>query len=375
VRVAMVNLTSGGLSGGYRKYLDRIVPPLREHPRVERLDVFVPAGAAESATQPAYETWPVQDGMRGFGVLRARLAELKPDVVFVPTARWIDFGGIPSAVMVRNMEPLERPFTGNRPLESLRNVFRAHAARRASMRADRVIAVSGHVRDFICARWGIPQDKVGLVYHGIDPATSPSGYVRPARLPDGRREPNIFTAGSIRPARGLEDLVQALAILRKQGRSLRLDIAGAPDPSSEHYLVRIQKLAATLGVDDAITWLGHLAPQEMSWCFANAVAFVMTSRCEACPNTALEAMAHGALCISTDTPPMPEFFADSALYYRAGNAGELAARLLTCTVPSESLDVLRVEAVRRAAHFTWADTVSNTVAELEATRLTSPVRR
>jgi glycosyltransferase involved in cell wall biosynthesis len=328
VKVAMVNLTSGGLSGGYRKYLDQIVSRMREHTSVERLDVFVPAGVTpNSRTEQAYETWPAQDGMRGFVSLRARLAELKPDVVFVPTARWVDFGGTPTVVMVRNMEPLERPFAGNTPLEALRNVFRARAAKQACLRADRVIAVSRHVREHICETWNLPHDKVGVVYHGIESAPPAPSLVRPSRHTSDHFASTLFTAGSIRAARGLEDVVKALAILKREGSALRLAIGGKPDPSSEHYLRSIEKLAASLGVQDDITWLGHLSATEMSWCFTKAFAFVMTSRCEACPNTALEAMAHGSLCISTDNPPMPEFFEDSALYYGAGDASALAARL------------------------------------------------
>ncbi len=53
----------------------------------------------------------------------------------------------------------------------------------------------------------------------------------------------------------------------------------------------------------------------------------MTSRAEACPNTVLEAMAHGAVSISTDQQPMPEFYGESAAYYRATDAAQLASQI------------------------------------------------
>ena len=46
MKVAIVNLTSGGMSGGYLKYLRTLVPLLRQDPRISRLDVFVPEGSA-----------------------------------------------------------------------------------------------------------------------------------------------------------------------------------------------------------------------------------------------------------------------------------------------------------------------------------------
>ena len=42
----MLNLTSGGLSGGYRKYLQAMVPLLRADRRVDLLDER-PAGLAQ----------------------------------------------------------------------------------------------------------------------------------------------------------------------------------------------------------------------------------------------------------------------------------------------------------------------------------------
>jgi len=45
MRVAVVNLTAGGLSGGYRKYLARLMPLLAADSRVTRLGVFAPEAA------------------------------------------------------------------------------------------------------------------------------------------------------------------------------------------------------------------------------------------------------------------------------------------------------------------------------------------
>src|SRR5262249_59993443 len=96
-----------------------------------------------------------------------------------PTARFLDCGR-PCVVMVRNMEPLERPFGGNTLRAGLRNLARAWTARRACRRATRVIAVSRHVADFLTSRWGLPPSKVGVVYHGVDPAPATTG--RPSVL-------------------------------------------------------------------------------------------------------------------------------------------------------------------------------------------------
>ena len=61
MKVAIVNLTSGGLSGGYLKYLRRLVPMLRQDVRISQLDLFVPEGVTLDGCGPL-RTWPARDG-------------------------------------------------------------------------------------------------------------------------------------------------------------------------------------------------------------------------------------------------------------------------------------------------------------------------
>jgi hypothetical protein len=160
------------------------------------------------------------------------------------------------------MEPLTVPFAGNTWREGLRNIARAREARVASRSATRVIAVSKHVRDFVTGRWGIPSDRVGLVYHGTDAP----GRITPA-LPGGPSWPSrfLFTAGSIRPARGLEDAIRAMPLLRSRGEQASLVIAGRADASSRPYERRMRSLVERLGMHDAVIWAGHLNEQQMVW--------------------------------------------------------------------------------------------------------------
>jgi len=348
--IAIVNLTRGGFSGGYRKYLRRIVPLMRRDPRVSRMVLYLPeSDRAPEVELDSVRHWPVGSD----GIVKRWLRESNPDVVFVPTAQTIDCGR-PVVCMVRNMEPLLVPFGENPWPEKLRNVGRAWAARRAARRADRVIAVSQHVRDFLAERWHIDEAKIGVVPHGVDAA---GAQRRPAAAAGAEPGSFLFTAGSIRPARGLDDLLGALALLPKT-----LLVAGEPDAATRAYAARLRRRAAGL----PIVWLGAIEPEEMAWCFANCRAFVMTSRAEACPNTVLEAMAGGCLSVSTDRAPMPEFFGDSALYYRGGDARDLAARLASLDdLPPAAIDALRGKALQRAGRFDWETTAHRTVTELE----------
>jgi glycosyltransferase involved in cell wall biosynthesis len=374
VRIAVVNLTAGGLSGGYYKYLQRLVPLLRADERLTDLRMYVPepAGARLEGTMAApFETWPV--GRRGWSARRIarRVDGWRPDVVFVPTARWLPTQA-PVAVMVRNMEPLTAPLRGNSAREGVRNLARWLATRHACARATRILAVSGYVRDFLHEHWRIDQMRMSVVPHGVDgerdaPESAPAALAR-AALP-----PFLFTAGSLRAARGVEDAIEGLALLARRGLPHHLVIAGEATARNHGYRSRMEALAVAGGVRERVHWVGHLSAPEMRWCFRRCVAFVMTSRMEACPNLVLEAMAHGCASVSTDSAPMPEFFGPAAAYYTAGDATALAERV--AALGDAQATEMRAAALPRAARYTWAATADGTLRALEVTLAAARGRR
>jgi glycosyltransferase involved in cell wall biosynthesis len=366
MRIAIVNVTNGGLSGGYRKYLQSILPGIESDPRIERVDLFVPPDLALVGVSDRAHSLPLSSGRPDFQKLRAQLQAIRPDIVFIPTARWFDCGSTPVVSMVRNMEPLVIPFSPRNPLEIARNLARRYAAFTSCKRSDGVIAVSSFVHEFLQTKWRVPPSRLAVIYHGV---ANPDQQLRSRRpesfpVPSGRRF--IFTAGSIRPARGLDDAIRAVAEMLREGHAVSLVIAGAVDPGMERYSRGLKQLATELGCANDVLWLGSLDAAEMDWAFRNCAAFVMTSRAEACPNTALEAMAHGCVCISTDTPPMPEVFGDAAVYYLAGDSRSLVSALGSVMTDAPNvLSELRHRAVKRATHFSWDRTARATVDFLE----------
>jgi glycosyltransferase involved in cell wall biosynthesis len=273
--------------------------------------------------------------------------------------------------MVRNMEPLMAPFGNNPLIEGLRNVLRAHVAKRSVRHSTRVVAVSEFVRSSVISKWRVDPAKISVVYHGVDERVTVA--VSPRAL-DGR-DPGAFVycAGSLRPYRGIEDAIRALPRLRAWRPDFSLLVAGVVDGPTASYKTHLLKLADNLGVADAVIWLGHVNAQEMAWCFRKALAFLMTSRIEACPNVALEALAHGALCVSTDRQPMPEFFSDVASYYSPGDVEALVRHVreladLTVTERSQR----KGAAASQAQRFDWLTTAAQTVDVLIAATGVSP---
>jgi glycosyltransferase involved in cell wall biosynthesis len=368
MHLAWVNLTNGGMSGGYHKYLRRIVPRLANDARVKRIDMFSPAGIARVTDidgLASHTGWPDAAKWRGFGEAKRAIARLSPDVVFIPTARWLDTEGLPTVVMVRNMEPLVRQEAGNPFPERGVNLARMVAAKRACARAHRIIAVSDFVQSFLEKEWGIPGSKVARVYHGVDETDAASKLTKPKALEHAGSPDFLFVAGSIRPMRGIEDAIRALQALKDDFPALVLVIAGAIEGRVNAWATHLRRVAEVAGVSGRVIWGGKFSPTEMAWCFRHCRAFAMTSRVEACPNIALEAMSAGAPIISSANAPMPEFFRQAACYYAAGDSAQLADRAREILVLSRQELAARVDAgLARARDFRWDDCANRTLIEL-----------
>lgn len=369
IRLAILNITEGGLSGGYRKYLHSIIPYIASDERVSDLMVGMPRGIDLPVWESGRPIHRLNMGIDRFSLNRIdtethmAVEAFHPDIIFVPTARYFRGGGVPVMNMIRNMEPLTGNY-GNPLGERFKNVIRAWEAKRSTMKADRVIAVSEYVKDYIVRKWGVTCARIGVVYHGVDRKDESAG-VMPSMLDETWRGRFLFTAGSVRPARGLEDILEAWKLLKQRNVAVRgLVIAGEATKGMTGYHHDLYKWIGKNGLEGSVIWAGLLNDKEMAWCYRNCHAFVMTSRVEACPNIVLEALTNGCVSVSIDMPPMPEFFKDAALYYPAGDSKTLSERLLRVATMNEGEKTeLSTAGLKYAVQFSWIKSAEKTVTE------------
>lgn len=370
MRVAVVNLTGGDISGGLKKYLLNVLPRMAADWRVEsvlcaspgHLDVRGWFGPFQNVRFVACKPFKLWGG--GDWSLVRELGRYDPHVLFIPLERYFRFRDIPVVNMVQNMLPMV-PVPHRVVREKVRNAVLKSVAAMAVKRSQRVIAVSKFVREHLVERWSLPLDKTCLVYFGSTPF---SGAVeRPSCIPLDWGGRFLFAAGSIDPYRGLEDVLRALKLLSESRPETRLVVAGTARRSMSGYWEKLKGLARELGVHEMVFWAGTLSENEMAWSYRNCRVFVVSSRVEACPNIVLESMSSGCVSVSADSPPMPEFYEDAAIYYATGDARSMAKQV------SSALDLGEPQraafsdrATRRASAFSWDETAGSTVGELRS---------
>jgi len=359
------------MSGGYKKYLQNVLPRMAVHSDVkailcaapEALNVegwFKPLPKVEFVSCKPYR-------FAGYGAdseLNRRLQTFSPDAIYLPTERSFWFNKVPIVSMLQNMEPFVSNIDGNPFMERVRQWFQVVDAGRAMKKSDRVIAISEFVRDFMVQYWKIQPERIGVVYHGIDLPKNKGQH--PALMPKDWEGQFLFTAGSIRPARGLEDALYALNHLFDKSSNISgLVIAGDTTSMMMKYKRELEVWIKAHNLSSNICWAGNLKEEEMAWCYQNCRAFVMTSRVESFGLIAGEAMAHGCICISADNPCLPEIFGDSAVYYPAKEGKALAEAIqAVLTWDNSQRKAMSERAIKRAAEFSWDVCAERTVAEL-----------
>jgi glycosyltransferase involved in cell wall biosynthesis len=160
-------------------------------------------------------------------------------------------------------------------------------------RTDLFLFESTYIANLFRAEIGPPPGIVRVVHNGVGEAEFAPVVPRPDAT-------DIVCLGELRPVKAFDVLIEALAILKQQGRPLSVTIAGeGPDAA------KLKALAETLGIADLVRLVGFRPAREA---FAMGRMMVIPSRAESLPYVILEAAAAGVPIISTRVGGIPEIF-------------------------------------------------------------------
>ena len=364
--IAVVLPLVSGASGGFNRHLMEIVSRWAESERVGDLVIHAPSGIEIPGV-----------GELGVRVVRHAASPLlrlgkrwAPDlwqsqdsVIFSLTTRPIRVPTQPYVTLAQNVEPIQASKYARSHLWRLRSWTLRRETLSACQKATRVIAVSHYVKECLSSL-GVQPNKIDVVYHGADlPAKLESQPLACGTV----KEPFIFTAGSLVPYRGLEDLVRAMRILKQNASTTPLAvIAGSGSALARSYERWIRGLARDLDVQDKVVWAGQLSASEMMWCLNRARIVVQTSRAEAFSIFQVEALCAGSVLVSCTQPPMPEILGDAATYYPTGDPTALARALsVELTATAAEVEARRCAARKRAETFSWEREAELTLDSLE----------
>ncbi|MGI9146819.1 MAG: glycosyltransferase [Chloroflexota bacterium] len=155
------------------------------------------------------------------------------------------------------------------------------------------LAVSHSVRQHIGQVTGRP-DRVHVVPNVVDGSVfTPAAGRHPAPR-------QILFVGAVRVSKGVDVLLETLALLRRRGADVRLTLVGEPYYRAyQREAERLRDLAEALGVTEFIDMLGGRPPAEVARLMAESAVVVLPSRRESFGAVLIEALACGTPVVAT----------------------------------------------------------------------------
>jgi glycosyltransferase involved in cell wall biosynthesis len=187
--------------------------------------------------------------------------------------------------------------------------------------------VNGRViKDDLVEHWGIPPDKIEVVYNGIDVdlfSTPVDAVAKKAELGIPADRVIFGTVATLRPIKGLDVLLRATKQVLERCSHAHLAVVG--DGPCRDELV---KLAASLGISDRITFCGRR--EDVSEALTTFDVFVLSSLSEGFPNTVCEALVRGLPVVATDVGGVGEAVipGETGLLVQPGDAAGLAQAMI-----------------------------------------------
>lgn len=191
-----------------------------------------------------------------------------------------------------------------------------------------VVKVNFHFADLIApvceynARWerwwGVPPEKIKVIYNGADPEKF---HPTP---PVEKERPQVMNMGLIFPLKGQLDLIKAAVIVRDKIPNVEFRFYGKA--SDENYFAQCQAVVDKHNLEKTINFAGFTSEPWRAYSEADVVA--MSSISEGFPFAIIEAMLSGATIVATDVGGVREAIADTGLMVRAGEPEQMAQAIL-----------------------------------------------
>jgi glycosyltransferase involved in cell wall biosynthesis len=136
----------------------------------------------------------------------------------------------------------------------------------------------------------------------------------------------LLYVGLITEAKGISDLLNAVAILNRTGTGVRLRVAGGGE------IDRFTSLVKTLGIDDRVEFLGLISHEKVQEQMRAADVVVVPSRheyAEGVPMTIYETLCSRTPLIASDHPMFRSNLTHEteSLIFKAGDANDLAEKI------------------------------------------------
>lgn len=242
--------------------------------------------------------------------------------------------------------------------ETRRSLFRK--SEQSLRRADGIVVVSHFTKHQIIGRFGLEEEKIKVIYHGMDPkflADISSEAAKKTKRKYSLPSSFILFVGAMEPRKNLLNLIEALKVLHERFERIPLVLVGQRGQDSENVrdTIRQNKL------ENWVKMLGYLPEEELIHLYHLASVFVFPSFCEGFGLPLLEAMSSGLPIAASSATAIPEIAGDAALYFDPHNFNDIADKIGQAIGDENLRQSIIVKGKERVKDFDWKKTAVETL--------------
>ncbi len=221
-------------------------------------------------------------------------------------------------------------------------------------RSTHIIGVTQECKTVINQKFGIPESKISVNYHGIHQkfkVIQDQEAIAKVKHRYSLPEKYILGVSNIVPHENFDTVVKMLAKLRSQNREdIKLVIAGdTSDAGSEFF-----SLIKQLGLDDDVILPGFVAHDDLVYIYNGAALLLFPPLVASFPNPTLEAMACGIPVVASERGAIPEVTGDAAMFLKYPTDVEEMLEAVCKVLDDEQLrQTLLEKGLQRVKDFSW----------------------
>lgn len=230
--------------------------------------------------------------------------------------------------------------------------------RQSAEEADVIIAVSKCTKNDIIQCYGIPEEKIEVVYNGLYPQDFIS--VDMVEVVEGlENEEFLLSVSGIGKNKNQKGIVESFLVYKQRhpSNNVKLVLTGA----IRQYETVQYILSKYSNIADEVVFTGFVNDAQLAWLYRQATAFIYASFYEGFGLPILEAMSMGKAVIASNTSSMPEVGGEAAEYCDPGDVDSMAVSMERVLEDRAYREHLQEKALIQAQKFSYENAAKQTL--------------
>ena len=351
---------------GVGTYIRNVVRTLGRLDRENKYLLIGPSSKVEEigSLPPNFHAVPLHQlerSLKGWWEFRAVLRRLDCDLVHVPNIFSVP-RALPCPYVMTVHDMLEHMSLGRQRNDLWRSVH-FQLTMRVLRGAARIFAVSNFTKTEMEKLFGIPPERIEVVYNAIDERFLHGHASTADRELIAKRYqvtyPFLLYAGRVSAHKNVVRMIEAFSALKGELEKERAfpdlkliiigdDLSGNPD---------LRRTVVRSGVQNDVRFLGFVPIEVLRIFYDSAKIFVFPSLYEGFGLPPLEAMAHGTPVVTSNVSSLPEVVGNAAVLVNPENVFEIMRALHRVLLDQGLRERMKERSYVQAGKFSWEKSV------------------